>query len=63
MLLLDENDRIVVVELTIGADWATFRAKDASDLWLSTFVTPSENAAKQITTGFARRPLSLNLIR
>lgn len=43
--VLDMNDRVVVIEVPHGADWATWKAIPGGVAMLSTYVTPQANAA------------------
>ena len=42
---LEIQDTVAVVQLGIGADWATSRASPAASAWLSAYVMPAQEAA------------------
>jgi hypothetical protein len=39
------NDRVAVVELKVGSDWATANVGATAKAWLSAYVTPAQEAA------------------
>lgn len=42
---LQRDDRVAVIELKKGADWATSHVPAAANAWLAAYVTPSQKAA------------------
>lgn len=39
------NDRVAVLELQPGSDWATSRVDAAASTWLATYITPAQMVA------------------